>query len=341
MATRREFLRNTAGIAAALSGANAVSGAAKARETAPGERQRSSAASEGTRRPFRLHLIGCGYPPPAGTGDRTRHGSAFLLQVGKEYLMVDCGPGTTYKMSRMGISTKTVNHIFLTHHHFDHNVDVPCFALVRWDLCNGKETPLKIDGPPPTRAFVEQLFGENGAFFPDWHSRVTHPTSVSLFEMRGGVSPRPGPRFEVRDLEPGKVEQTDSWTVTAAKVHHVEPTLISLAYRFNTDQGDIVFAGDCGDCPELRELTQGADTLVTSCVTVGSASPPSYLRGIVMGTDDVRSIAKNAGVRRVVLTHNGGANTPKKKKPFIDAIGEVFSGEVQFPDELTTLDLLG
>ena len=56
------------------------------------------------RPPLRLHLLGCGYPPPSGSGDRTRHGSAFLLEVGREFLMVDCGPGTTYKMARMGIA---------------------------------------------------------------------------------------------------------------------------------------------------------------------------------------------------------------------------------------------
>jgi ribonuclease BN (tRNA processing enzyme) len=89
----------------------------------------------------------------------------------------------------------------------------------------------------------------------------------------------------------------------------------------------------------LRKLTQGADTLVAPCVVVGSAKSPSYLDGIIMGTDEVRAIAKEAGVRRVVLTHNGGANSPARKKPFLEAVSEVFSGEVLFPDELTTIDL--
>ena len=115
---------------------------------------------------------------------------------------------------------------------------------------------------------------------------------------------------------------------------------MSLAYRFHTDQGSIVFAGDCGDCPELRELAQGADTLVAPCAMVGSAKSPSYLDGIIMGTDEVRAIAKEAGVRRIVLTHNGGANSPERKRPFIEAVGERFAGEVLFPDELTTIDLL-
>lgn len=337
MATRREFLTTGAGIAAAFSGAGTGSLAAEKEETATDKGRPKTAQPEDKPPPLRLHLVGCGYPPPMGSGDQTRHGSAFLLEVGTELLLVDCGPATTYKMARMGINVKKVNHVFLTHHHFDHNVDLPCFALVRWDLCKGTEPPLKVYGPAPTRSFVEQLLGENGAFFPDWHSRVAAPVSIEIFQRRGGVPPRPAPAFEVRDLEPGKVEQTASWTVTAARVHHLEPTLVSLAYRFDTDQGSIVFAGDCGDCPELRELTQGADTLVAPCVTVGNAEK---YHGVIMGAEEVREIAKAAAVRRVVLTHNGSVNSPEKRKPFIEAIGKVFPGEVLFPDELTTIDLL-
>jgi len=340
MATRREFL-TTSAAAAALSGAGAACFAEESEGEVSDTEQRKAVGPK-HKPPLRLHLLGCGYPPPGGSGDQTRHGSAFLLQVGRELLMVDCGPATTYKMARMGISAKRVNHVFLTHHHFDHNVDFPCFALVRWDLCKGTESPLHVYGPPPTRAFVEQLLGAEGAFFPDWHSRVTHPVSIRIFEHRGGTPPRPAPAFDVHEVQergPAKVEETTSWTATAARVHHVEPTLLSLAFRFDTDRGSIVFAGDCGDCPEVRELAQGADTLVAPCVSVGSANAPSYLDGIIMGAHEVRAIAKAAGVGRVVLTHNGSVNSPEKRKPHIEAVAEVFDAEVLFPDELTTIDL--
>ena len=144
MTTRRKFLKTSAGAAALFSGSRAWCFAAEENKTVSGRKKRNTAEPKGRRPSLRLHLVGCGYPPPYGSGDRTRHGSAFLLEVGREFLMVDCGPGTTYKMARMGISTKKVHHVFLTHHHFDHNVDLPCFALVRWDLCKGTEPPLKI-----------------------------------------------------------------------------------------------------------------------------------------------------------------------------------------------------
>lgn len=282
---------------------------------------------------FRLHIVGAGVPPPS----RTRHGSAFLLQVDREHLMIDCGPATTYKMARMGIGPKAVNHVFLTHHHFDHNADFPCFALARWDLCNGREPPLAIYGPPPTQSFVERLIGQDGVFYPDWHSRVQEPVSVKLFKKRGGVPPRPAPAFVAQDVNPGKIVQTDAWTVTAARVHHVEPTLISMAYRFETRRGSIVFAGDCGDCPELRRLAQDADTLVIACVCFGKAEK---YNNIITGIEDVGAIAREAGVHRVVLTHiPPGMASESNKRRAIQEVKKLCKAEVLLPEEMTTIDL--
>ena len=123
---------------------------------------------------MQLHIIGTGCPDARAE----RYGSAFLLDVGPGSVLVDCGPATTYKMARMGLEATQVGHVFLTHHHFDHNADLPCFVLTRWDQSRGTEPPLQLYGPPPTRRFAELLFGEEGAFGPDLKSRVEHPASV-------------------------------------------------------------------------------------------------------------------------------------------------------------------
>ena len=89
---------------------------------------------------MKIHIIGSGCPVPA----KDTYGSAFLLEVGTDLALVDCGPATTYKMARMGITPGNIHHVFFTHHHFDHNVDFPCFALTRWDVSNGAEPPLQV-----------------------------------------------------------------------------------------------------------------------------------------------------------------------------------------------------
>ena len=77
----------------------------------------------------RIHVLGAGTPTPTPT----RFGSSYVVELRDRYLMIDCGPATTYKMVRAGIWPTKVDHLFFTHHHFDHDVDYPCFLLCRWD----------------------------------------------------------------------------------------------------------------------------------------------------------------------------------------------------------------
>jgi ribonuclease BN (tRNA processing enzyme) len=237
----------------------------------------------------------------------------------------------------MGIAPGRVGHLFLTHHHFDHNADFPCFALTRWDLSQGTGPPLKVYGPPPTRTFVERLLGKEGAFFDDWNSRIRHPVSQQIHKRRGGVLPRPAPAVEAVDVGPGGVAESGRWAVSAAAVHHVEPWLESLAYRVDTDRGSIVFAGDCGDCEELRELARGADTLVIACVCIGSAK---RYADIITGTEEAAEIAQAAGVGRVILSHaSPGLAKPGMSERAVAEVSRTFRGEVSFPAEMTTVDL--
>jgi ribonuclease BN (tRNA processing enzyme) len=282
---------------------------------------------------LRLHIVGSGCPVPT----RTRYGSAFILEAGTEWVMVDCGPATTWKMTQMKIAPGKISHLFFTHHHFDHNVDFPCFALTRWDLSHGTEPPLKVYGPSPTRAFVERLLGAQGAFFDDLNARIKHPVSVELFKRRGGKPPRPAPAIDAQDVGAGKIAQSDAWTATAVRVHHVEPRLESLAFRFDTPSGSIVFAGDCGDCESLRQLTQGADTLVIACVFIG---PTKVYGDIITGTPQIAEIGRACGVKRIILSHAWpGVDAPEAKEKAIADVARTYHGTVLFPEELTTVDL--
>jgi ribonuclease BN (tRNA processing enzyme) len=285
---------------------------------------------------MQLHVIGSGCPVACPE----RYGSAFVLDVAGGLTLVDCGPATTWKIARAGLRPTHVQHVFFTHHHYDHNADFPCFALTRWDESKGTEPPLEVFGPPPTEAFVEALLGERGAFAIDWKSRIEHPASHACHRQRGGVMPRPAPAMRVRDVGPGRVAETPSWPARAVRVHHVEPTMISLAYRFDTDEGSVVFAGDCGDCPELRELASGADTLVLACTHFGSLEMDRAITDVITGTREVASIAEQSGTRRVVLTHmSPGFERPGMRERAVAEVARSFGGEILCPDEHATVSL--
>jgi len=254
--------------------------------------------------------------------------------------MVDCGPGTTYKMARVGLRPTQIGHVFLTHHHFDHNVDFPCFALTRWDQCTGAEPPLRVYGPAPTETFVERLLGNEGAFFDDWKARIEHPASHDCHTQRGGSLPRPAPSVDAKDLGVGETVKSGSWTASAERVHHVEPWLESLAYRFDTDQGSILFTGDCGDCQELRRFAEGVGTLVIACTHFGRTRTRPAIADVITGTSEVAEIAQEAGVQRVVLTHvSPNFSRPGVKEAAIAEVARAYGGEVFFPGELTTVEL--
>ena len=67
----------------------------------------------------RIHILGAGTPTPTPT----RYGSSFVLEIGDEKIMIDCGPATTHKLVKAGLWPTEIDYVFITHHHFDHDVD--------------------------------------------------------------------------------------------------------------------------------------------------------------------------------------------------------------------------
>src|SRR5438093_737529 len=125
----------------------------------------------------RLHILGAGTPTP--TADR--FGTSYVLDLGGGRLaMFDCGPAATHKLVKAGIRPTSVDHLFFTHHHFDHDVDYPCFLLCRWDQSIGKENQLRVYGPTLTETITERILGEHGAFVHDWKARVNHLVLVHI-----------------------------------------------------------------------------------------------------------------------------------------------------------------
>ena len=289
-----------------------------------------------------LHVLGAGTPIP--TPDR--YGTSFVLQLERDFLMFDCGPAATHKLVKAGLHPTQIDHLFFTHHHYDHDVDFPCFLLCRWDQAGGKAGLLKVWGPPPTAWFIERLIGPEGAFSFDWKARVGHPGSQMVHVERGGSLPRPPPSCDVHEIGPGKVVETDRWTVTAAPARHAEPWLESLAFRVDTDEGSIVIASDTGPCDTVTELTRGADILVISCWDHQEAMDRHWEQvntkhaRTMMGTENAAALAKECSVKKLVITHAiPNLAAPGSRERGIEDMARIYHGEIIFPDELTAIEL--
>lgn len=283
-----------------------------------------------------LYLLGTGTPTPT----KLRFGTAYVLQIGRDFLMFDCGPATTYKLVRSDLWPTQIDYLFLTHHHFDHNVDLPCFLLCRWDQSTGRENSLKIFGPPPTKEIVQKLIGPDGAFADDWKARVNAPVSQSVHKNRGGSLPRPLPTLEATDVDAGEVFRYGSWKVTAVQVHHVEPWLRSLAYRVDTDRGSIVFAGDTGPCAQFNDFAKGANVFVANCWNHQKTMDEDGEASGQTGTLDAARFARDSGADVLILTHTGPSLCrPGSRERAIGDIAAIYKGEIVFGEEEMVLSL--
>jgi ribonuclease Z len=287
---------------------------------------------------LRLTLLGAGTPTPTPE----RFGSAEIVHVGPERLMFDCGPAATHKLVKAGIRPTDVDHLFFTHHHFDHDVDYPCFLLCRWDQGAGLERTLQVYGPGPTARLTAALIGAGGAFEHDWQARINFPTSQAVFVRRGGTLPRRPPKADALDIAPGWTIETDHWRVTAALAEHVQPWLDSLAYRVDTDAGSVVITGDTQPCASVLELARGADTLVSMCWDDDESMSEHGEYEAQTGIVGAATMARDAGVRRLVLTHMGAhISTPSVLEHWLARVRPIFPGEIVAGTELETVDLGG
>ncbi len=279
-----------------------------------------------------LTILGCGTPGLSAT----QYGSAYVVSVGAERLLFDCGPATTYKLLKMGIAPAEIGYVFFTHHHYDHNADYGGFLLSRWDTGYGEVEQLRVFGPEYTGQLTARLIDpETGAFAPDVRARINHPVSARGFRQRGGTLPRTPPVVSARDVAPGPVCSGGGWEVTCAATRHVQPWLESLAYRLDSGEGSIVFTGDAGPSEDLITLAKGADTLVAMCHKARAEVRAEELDSN-LGTITAGQVAQAAGVKRLVLVHHThaiGAETlgppqPGRAERAVAEVATEFSGEI-------------
>jgi ribonuclease Z len=283
-----------------------------------------------------IFTLGAGTPTPTAE----RFGSSHVLKLGDQLIMFDCGPATTHKLVKAGLFPTQVDYLFFTHHHFDHDIDYPCFLLCRWDQSTGAENQLQVFGPDLTEKITAGIIGEDGLFSHDWKARVNHPLSQQVFVNRGGTLPRTPPSVSARDVGPGEVFRGGNWQVTAAPAEHVQPWLDSLAYRVDTPDGSVVFTGDTQPCQDVTTLSRGADVMLCMCWDDQAIMDQNGEYQGQCGTVGAARMAQEAGVKKLVLVHIGAhlaGHGPMEKG--IGDIGRIYDGDVLFSDELMRLTL--
>ena len=345
--TRRALLKTT-GASAAMLGATAAvtTSSASAATTAP------SAAAKNHR--TRLVLLGTSGGPIWWT-DSQRRGISSAVVVGDAVYMVDCGDGAPEAWRPAGLlgpaqgqnDMTQLRALFLTHLHSDHVSDYPALLLQGW-VGGGLATaqrPLHVYGPgrreglphvfPPARPAPAAVNPENpgagtvemtnalyAAFSTDINDRIFDSASP---DIRSRVVPHDiegpagaaTPSTPPARISPFLVHEDDRVRVTATLVDHGQ-MYPAFGFRFDTDDGSIVFSGDTTVSANLIDLAQGCDYLVHEVIdqawveqsVAGLPAPPevknaflNHLLGAHTTVEQVGSVAQAAGAKTLVLNH--------------------------------------
>ncbi len=283
-----------------------------------------------------------------------RSGSATLLVVSGTPYLIDAGDGVVRQLSAAGYRPSQVRTIFITHHHIDHDVGLSSLMAMSWfdaGLSGQALRPVEIVGPPATRFVVKAAL--------DYLS-----VSERIFGQIGHL-PAAAAMFAAKDVSAAGVVYADRTVrVTAAEnTHYRKPSVgpdgvpdKSLAYRFDTPSGSVVFTGDTGPSDALVELARGADILVSE-ISMQFVQPP-LPEAAAMPVDPklleqmrwhhteqhltpeaIGQLAARAGVGLVVLTHLVPGGQSSDASRYAAEVGKHFAGRIVVGHDLMSIPL--
>ena len=245
---------------------------------------------------MKLTILGSGSPEAYNR----RASSGYLVEVGTDNILFDCGGGVFDNLLRAGRTPSDITHIIFTHLHSDHMMDYARLVHAAWDE---GAAPIKIYGPSPIRQITEGYFGTNGVLSHDLRARTELPQSQEVWLARGGTLPRPWPAPEVHEIKAGDRIEGEGWCIDSAIAPHAQPFLECMAFALSYQGKKFVYSGDTGICPEVEELSYNADLLLHWCYRLDGVAATVSMAKTTPTPSEIGEMAKKAQVRRLVLTH--------------------------------------
>lgn len=373
--TRRSLMR-TAGSTAALTGVAAAGAVATATPAV------AAASRPASRARTKLVLLGTSGGPIWWT-DSKRRGISSAVVVGDAVYMVDCGDGAPEAWRPAGLlgpaqgqnDMTRLRALFLTHLHSDHISDYPTLLLQGF-VGGGLATddrPLHVYGPgrrrglpqvfPPARPTPAAVNPDNpgagtvdmtnaliAAFSTDINDRIFDSASP---DIRSRVVPHDikvpagarTPSIPPPRVAPFVIHEDELVRVSATLVDHGQ-MYPAFAFRFDTEDGSIVFSGDTTVSANLIELARDCDYLVHEVIdrawveqsVAGLPAPPevkdaflNHLIGAHTTIEQVGSVAEAAGAKNLVLNHFVPRELPKSRWK---RAGKNFKGRVIVGEDL-------
>lgn len=222
--------------------------------------------------------------------------------------------------------------------------------------------PALITTNPGTRQMTDLIWQAYAQAINDMTLDNGYPDYTKLVQVReiGGTDPFdiplpvyvPDPNSDsCPEMEPFEIYRDDLVRVTAILVDHHQ-VFPSFAFRFDTDDGSVVFSGDTGPDTKgnLQRLAAGADILVHEVIDpawidlkFGTPEPGSQMDALKIhmltshtSIDKVGMVATECGVPTLVLNHLVPGNTPLSH---LEKAGENYDGTLIVGEDLMQIGM--
>lgn len=213
--------------------------------------------------------------------------------------LIDVGFGVLTNLLKSGIKLDSINEVYISHTHSDHIGD---FTGLVWAMAMDNRTkPLRVVSSARTASSLRKI-------------------------LKLQSTPPPFVKFDIGFVRP---EEVNIKYVTT--VHEPE----NLAYRFRTKQSDFVYGGDTAKYEKVAQFAEGCDLLVHDATFLNGQESLAALTNHSTAKD-AASIAMEAGVRRLALTHIAPVNSDAEKRYLAEARAG-FDGETVVAEDYCTL----
>lgn len=272
-----------------------------------------------------------------------------LLIAGDQNILVDTGDGTVNQLARTGLSMGSINTVFISHHHHDHNGGLAAVIGLRW--MNNFPGVVTVYGPPGTREIVDGVI------------KLLGPQSRIGFGLGSSPSP-PAKSVRVVEIDGTAPVQIGSLVVRSTANSHFDSDgktaaggAVSLSYRFELGSRSITYTGDTGPSEKVEKLASETDMLVSEVIDLerlvaqikrarGDMSPEMFagmrkhLSTHHLLASDIGKMASRARAKRVVLTHFAiPGPLSESETDFRREVGSSYRGPLDLARDLSSFDV--
>src|SRR5919109_4909607 len=266
-----------------------------------------------------MHVILLGTGAALPTPERQTSGTAVLYEG--EMLLFDCGEGTQLQLRKAGLRHGRLSRVFITHMHGDHVIGI--MGLLMTMELSGRERPVELYGPRALADYVatSARLLSTGFRYPiifheaqpgmlcqtDTYTIECLPLNHRVLTYGYAFQERDKPgRFDVARAEALGVPQGPLY----GRLQKGQP--VTLPDGRTVDPHDVLgppkrgrrvaYCLDTRPCPEAAVLARDADLLLHDSTLAPGAEQEAGQKGHSTSRQ-AAVLAKEAGVKRLVLTH--------------------------------------